>query len=105
MVLSACNERLSKKERHSKIISDQSGRMTVLPASNGYPPLIIDTISGCVTAVRSTLPVKDAKGTGLFDDLIPPNSFYLEEVTFEGGANPCRVMRQVPVVDTIEDIE
>lgn len=105
LLATSCDTKSSERENHSEIISAQKGRMALLPASNGYPPLIVDTVSGCVIAVRSELPLQSVKGSGAFDDLIPASAFYLQEISFQSGTNPCRVMRQVPVVDTLEESE
>ncbi len=72
-------------ETHSTIIQKQVGRFTMMAASDGFPPLVLDTAAGCVMALT-----KDTAGKVTID-----------EVDFPDGTDSCRASKQLLVVDTL----
>lgn len=80
--LTACGR---PAETHSAIIQKQVGRFSVVSASDGFPPLVLDTAAGCVMALS-----KDTAGKVTID-----------EVEFPDGTNSCNASKQLLVVDTL----
>lgn len=74
---------LAPEKTEADLVQKQVGRFTSVAASEGYPPLVIDTATACVMAVS-----KDEAGRVTVD-----------EVAFPDGTTSCRVMKQL-VVDT-----
>jgi hypothetical protein len=64
-------------------VQKQVGRFASVAAQEGYPPLVIDTATGCVMAVSK-------------DD---HDSVTVDEVNFPDGTTSCRVMKYL-LVDT-----
>ena len=86
--LSGCGDS-GVAERHAKIIHDQVGRFAIVAAQEGFPAMVIDSATGCVMAIS-----KDDSG-----------EVQMSEVTFASGTNNCRIMRDLPTADTMEDLE
>jgi hypothetical protein len=79
LVLCSCDSE-PQHESNSAIIHNQIGRFSALPGQNGYPPMVLDTVTGCLVTVE-----KNSDGKYDLMDI---------QAT-------CRLQSQVPIVDTI----
>ncbi len=86
LFLSGCGPS-DQKESNSKIVHNQIGRFTILPANQSYPAMLLDTATGCVMTVE-----------------LVEGHVSMDEVNFVGGTSSCSAMKQLLVTDTLSRI-
>ena len=73
---------------NSEIIRNQTGRFAFVAASEGYPPMVLDTAAGCVMAISKSE-----------DGVVE-----IDEVAFPEGTNSCNASKQLLVADTLKRV-
>lgn len=87
LVLTGCNISDDEKTKFAKVIDYQKGRFVLTPASPPYPPMLVDSATGCVIAIR-------------YGD----EGLRLEELSYSGGTSSCRLLSELVVVETASEV-
>jgi hypothetical protein len=87
LILTGCNMADDEKTKLAKVIDYQKGRFVLTPASAPYPPMLVDSATGCVIAIRYT-----------------DEGLRLEELSYSGGTSSCRLLSELVVVETASEV-